>query len=100
MKWAQENGIDIIRGEGRIVAPGTVEVGGETHTAGDIVIATGSDPVMPPIEGLRGLEGVWTNREVTGSSPSELPGRLLVLGGGPVGVEMAQALGRMGSRSS
>ena len=97
VKWAQENGIDIIRGEGRIVASGTVEVGGDEHTADDIVIATGSDPVVPPIEGLRGLEGVWTNREVTGLKPDQLPGRLLVLGGGPVGVEMAQALRRMGS---
>ena len=97
VKWAQENGIDIIRGEGRIVAPGTIEVGGETHTAADIVIATGSDPVIPPIDGLRELEGVWTNREVTGVKPGELPDRLLVLGGGPVGVEMAQALRRMGT---
>ena len=95
--WAKENGIAILRGEGRIVAPGTIEVGGETHTAGDIVIATGSDPVIPPLDGLRELEGVWTNREVTGFKAGELPRRLLVLGGGPVGVEMAQALRRMGS---
>ncbi len=57
------------------------------------MIATGSDPVIPPVPGLRGLTGVWTNREVTGLR--ELPRRLLVLGGGPVGVEMAQALARM-----
>jgi pyruvate/2-oxoglutarate dehydrogenase complex dihydrolipoamide dehydrogenase (E3) component len=97
VKWAQENGIDIIRGEGRIAAPRTVDVGGETHTAADIVIATGSDPVIPPIDGLDDLKGVWTNREVTGFKASELPRRLLVLGGGPVGVEMAQVLRRMGS---
>jgi pyruvate/2-oxoglutarate dehydrogenase complex dihydrolipoamide dehydrogenase (E3) component len=97
VKWAQENGIDIIRGEGRIAAPGTIDVGGETHTAADIVIATGSDPVIPPIDGLRDLEGVWTNREVTGIKPGEVPDRLLVLGGGPVGVEMGQVLRRMGS---
>jgi pyruvate/2-oxoglutarate dehydrogenase complex dihydrolipoamide dehydrogenase (E3) component len=97
VRWAHENRIDIIRGEGRIVAPGTIDVGGETHTADDIVIATGSEPVIPPIDGLRDLEGVWTNREVTGFKPAELPDRLLVLGGGPVGVEMAQALRRMGS---
>ena len=58
------------------------------------MIATGSDPVIPPIDGLRELEGVWTNREVTGMK--EVPDRLLVLGGGPVGVEMAQAVARMG----
>jgi pyruvate/2-oxoglutarate dehydrogenase complex dihydrolipoamide dehydrogenase (E3) component len=97
VKWAQENGIDIIRGEGRIAAPRTVDVGGETHTAADIVIATGSDPVIPPIDGLDDLKGVWTNREVTGFKAGELPRRLLVLGGGPVGVEMAQVLRRMGS---
>jgi pyruvate/2-oxoglutarate dehydrogenase complex dihydrolipoamide dehydrogenase (E3) component len=96
-KWARDNGIDILRGTGRISGPGTIEVEGEAHTADDIVIATGSDPVIPAIEGLRGLDGVWTNREVTGFKPGELPSRLLVLGGGPVGVEMAQALRRMGS---
>ena len=59
------------------------------------MLATGSDPVMPPVPGLRGLDGVWTNREVTGLK--EVPRRLLVLGGGPVGVEMAQAVHRMGA---
>ena len=65
------------------------------HTTGHIVISTGSDPVIPPVPGLRELDGVWTNREVTGIT--EVPRRLLVLGGGPVGVEMAQALRRMGA---
>ena len=97
VKWARDNGIDIIRGEGRIAAPRTIDVGGETHTAADIVIATGSDPVIPPIDGLRDLEGVWTNREATGIKQGEVPDRLLVLGGGPVGVEMGQVLRRMGS---
>jgi len=58
------------------------------------VLSTGSVPFVPPIPGLRDLEGVWTNREATGLR--ELPRRLLVLGGGPVGVELAQALARMG----
>ena len=57
------------------------------------MIATGSEPLIPPIEGLRDLDGVWTNREVTG-----LNGRSRTAcwcwGGGPVGVEMAQALAR------
>ena len=83
VKWASENGIDVLRGEGRIVAPGKMQVGDETHTADDIVIATGSEPVIPPIDGLRELEGVWTNREATGFKADELPRRLLVLGGGP-----------------
>jgi dihydrolipoamide dehydrogenase len=60
-----------------------------------VVIATGSDAVVPPVPGLRELDGVWTNREAT--ALTEVPRRLLVLGGGPVGVEMAQAVRRMGA---
>jgi pyruvate/2-oxoglutarate dehydrogenase complex dihydrolipoamide dehydrogenase (E3) component len=93
--WARGAGIDVLRGEGRLAGPHTVAVGDATHTAAHVVIATGSDPVIPPVPGLRELDGVWTNREVTGLT--EVPRRLLVLGGGPVGVEMAQALARMGA---
>ena len=93
----RSNGIDIIRGEGRIVAPGTIEVGGETHTAERHRDRHRLRPGDPADPGLRELEGVWTNREVTGLKPGSCRGRLLVLGGGPVGVEMAQALRRMGS---
>jgi pyruvate/2-oxoglutarate dehydrogenase complex dihydrolipoamide dehydrogenase (E3) component len=93
--WAEREGIDVLRGSGRITGPGRVSVGDATYTAADIVISTGSDPVFPPVPGLAELEGVWSNREVTGLRA--VPDRLLVMGGGPVGVEMAQALGRMGS---
>jgi pyruvate/2-oxoglutarate dehydrogenase complex dihydrolipoamide dehydrogenase (E3) component len=93
--WAQGSGIDILRGEGRLAGPGRVALGEDTYTAGDVVIATGSDAVIPPVPGLPELDGVWTNREATGLT--EVPRRLLVLGGGPVGVEMAQALARMGA---
>jgi pyruvate/2-oxoglutarate dehydrogenase complex dihydrolipoamide dehydrogenase (E3) component len=93
--WADAAGIDVLRGEGRLAGPRTVAVGDATYTAEHVVIATGSDPVIPPVPGLRDLPGVWTNREVTGLS--EIPRRLLVLGGGPVGVEMAQAIARMGA---
>ena len=55
-----------------------------------MVVATGSDAVIPPVPGLRELDGVWTNREVTGMKA--IPRRLLILGGGPVGAEMAQAV--------
>ena len=68
------------------------------YTADNIVISTGSDPVIPPVPGLRELDGVWTNREVT--ELKEVPKSLLVLGGGPVGVEMAQAVRRMGAEVS
>lgn len=93
-KWARDAGIDVLRGDGRIAGPNTVAVGDRTYTADHIVIATGSAPFIPPIPGLRELD-VWTNREATGVQ--EIPGRLLILGGGPVGVEMAQAFRRFGS---
>jgi pyruvate/2-oxoglutarate dehydrogenase complex dihydrolipoamide dehydrogenase (E3) component len=69
-------------------------VAGRPYTARDVVLATGSDPVIPPVPGLRELDGVWTNREVTGMKA--VPRRLLILGGGPVGAEMSQAVRRLG----
>jgi pyruvate/2-oxoglutarate dehydrogenase complex dihydrolipoamide dehydrogenase (E3) component len=93
--WAEGEGIVVLRGAARLDGPGRVIVGDEAYTAADIVLATGSEPVIPPVPGLRELDGVWTNREVTGLR--EVPRRLLVLGGGPVGLEMAQALARMGA---
>jgi pyruvate/2-oxoglutarate dehydrogenase complex dihydrolipoamide dehydrogenase (E3) component len=95
VQWLEDNGIDLLRGDGRLAGPGRVEVGGAVHRAEHVVIATGSDPAIPPIPGLHTLEGVWTNREVTGLKA--VPKRMLVLGGGPVGVEMAQAVHRMGA---
>ena len=93
-RWLAGRGIDLLRGTGRLAGPGVVEVGGTAYTAGDVIIATGSDPVIPPVPGLRELEGIWTNREVTGMKT--VPRRLLILGGGPVGAEMAQAVRRLG----
>jgi pyruvate/2-oxoglutarate dehydrogenase complex dihydrolipoamide dehydrogenase (E3) component len=93
-RWLADHGIDLIRGTGALAGPGAVEVGGVRHTARHVVVATGADPVIPPVPGLRELEGVWTNREVTGMKA--VPGRLLILGGGPVGAEMAQAVRRLG----
>jgi pyruvate/2-oxoglutarate dehydrogenase complex dihydrolipoamide dehydrogenase (E3) component len=93
--WAEREGIEVIRGAGRLDGPGRVVVGDGAYLARDVVIATGSDPVIPPIPGLRELDGVWTNREATGVR--EVPRRLLILGAGPVGVELGQALARMGS---
>jgi pyruvate/2-oxoglutarate dehydrogenase complex dihydrolipoamide dehydrogenase (E3) component len=93
--WAEREGIGVIRGEGRIAGAGRVAVGNETYTAKEIVISTGSDPFVPPVPGLRELDGVWTNREAT--ALKEIPRSLLVLGGGPVGVEIAQAIARMGA---
>jgi len=93
-RWLADNGIDLIRGTGRLAGPGVVEVAGRRYTARDVVLATGSDPVIPPVPGLRELDGVWSNREVTGMKA--VPRRLLILGGGPVGAEMAQAVRRLG----
>jgi pyruvate/2-oxoglutarate dehydrogenase complex dihydrolipoamide dehydrogenase (E3) component len=93
-RWLADNGIALIRGHGRLAGTGAVDVSGTRYTAHHVVLATGADPIMPPVPGLELLEGIWTNREVT--SMKEVPRRLLVLGGGAVGVEMAQAVGRLG----
>jgi pyruvate/2-oxoglutarate dehydrogenase complex dihydrolipoamide dehydrogenase (E3) component len=93
--WLESSGIELLRGTARFVGPGRVAVGDDEHAAEHVVVATGSDPVVPPIPGLTEADGVWTNREVTGLT--EVPRRMLVLGGGPVGVEMAQAVQRMGA---
>jgi len=93
-RWLADHGIDLLRGSGRLAGTGVVEVDGTRHTAENIVLANGADPFVPPIPGLRELDGIWTNREVTGMKA--VPHRMLVLGGGPVGVEMAQAVCRLG----
>ena len=93
-RWLAEHHIELLRGSGRLAGPGVVEVDGVRHTAEHIVLANGADPVVPPVPGLRELDGVWTNREAT--SMKAVPRRLLILGGGPVGVEMAQAVRRLG----
>jgi len=93
-RWLAGNGVDLLRGTGRLAGTGVVEVDGMRYTADHVVVATGADPVIPPVPGLRELDGIWTNREVTGMK--DVPRRLIVLGGGPVGVEMAQAVRRLG----
>jgi pyruvate/2-oxoglutarate dehydrogenase complex dihydrolipoamide dehydrogenase (E3) component len=93
-RWLADNGIDLIRGTGRLAGPGVVEVDGVRRTADHVVLANGADPVIPPVPGLRELDGVWTSREVT--SMTAIPRRLVILGGGPVGAEMAQAVRRFG----
>ena len=93
-RWLAGEGIELLRGTGRLAGPGVVEVDGVRHTADHVVLANGADPIVPPVPGLRELDGIWTNREVTGMKA--IPRRLLVLGGGPVGVEMAQAVRRLG----
>ncbi len=96
-RWLADRGIDLLRGNGRLAGAGLVEVGGVRHTAGHVVVATGADPIVPPVSGLRELDGVWGTREAT--SMKAVPRRLLVLGGGPAGVELAQVVRRFGGEA-
>jgi pyruvate/2-oxoglutarate dehydrogenase complex dihydrolipoamide dehydrogenase (E3) component len=93
-RWLDSKGIDLIRGSGKLAGPGVVEVNGVRYTAKHIVLANGSEPIIPSVPGLREIDGIWTNREVTGMKA--VPRRLIILGAGAVGVEMAQAVRRLG----
>ena len=95
--WLASRGIDLLRGSGRLAGTGVVEVDGVRHTAEHVVVATGSDAFVPPVPGLRDLEGAWGTREAT--SMKEVPRRLLVLGGGSAGVELAQVVRRLGGEA-
>ena len=92
---AQKLGIEVLRGEGRIDARGQVMVAGEKLNAENIVIATGTTAAIPELSGLDRVS-YWTNRDAT--SLREVPSSTIVLGGGPVGVELAQMLQRFGSQ--
>ena len=94
-QWLTDHGIDLIRGTGRLAGTGAVEVDGRHYTAGHVVLANGADPFVPPVPGLRELEGVWSTREATGVKV--VPRRLLVLGGGAAGVELAQVMRSFGA---
>jgi pyruvate/2-oxoglutarate dehydrogenase complex dihydrolipoamide dehydrogenase (E3) component len=96
--WLTDRGVTIVRGSGRFEGERRVIVGEETLVASRaVVVATGSSPVIPPIDGLREAR-IWTNREAT--TAKRVPGRLAILGGGVVGVEMAQAWSSLGSEVS
>lgn len=93
-------GIELVRGTGRVVGPGKVEVaadGGKPQVieARNVIVSAGSVPFIPPVEGLAEA-GYWTNRDAT--STRDLPSSLIVMGGGPIGVEMAQVFARFGTR--
>jgi pyruvate/2-oxoglutarate dehydrogenase complex dihydrolipoamide dehydrogenase (E3) component len=96
-RWLADRSIDLIRGTGRLAGTGVVEVDGARHSADHIVVATGADPVVPPVTGLAELEGVWGTREATGMKA--VPRRLLILGGGAAGVELAQVVRRLGGEA-
>jgi pyruvate/2-oxoglutarate dehydrogenase complex dihydrolipoamide dehydrogenase (E3) component len=94
--WLEARGIALVRGHGRVTGERTIQVGDETLMARRaVVIATGTEPLVPPIPGLREARP-WTNREAV--TAEEVPPSLVVLGGGTVGVELADAFASFGSR--
>jgi pyruvate/2-oxoglutarate dehydrogenase complex dihydrolipoamide dehydrogenase (E3) component len=96
LPWLEERGIALVRGHGRLDGERRVRVGEELLEARRaVVIATGSDAALPPIDGLAEVSP-WTNREITTAKAA--PKRLIVVGGGVVGVEMAQAWATLGSQ--
>jgi pyruvate/2-oxoglutarate dehydrogenase complex dihydrolipoamide dehydrogenase (E3) component len=96
LPWLDERGVEVVRGRGRICGERTVTVGDDQLVARRaVVVATGSAALVPPIDGLRDASP-WTNREIT--TTKTVPDRLLILGGGVVGVEMAQAFASLGSQ--
>jgi pyruvate/2-oxoglutarate dehydrogenase complex dihydrolipoamide dehydrogenase (E3) component len=99
VKWLDSIGATLFRGHGRLAGERAVEVtqnGSTTRLDARraVILATGTSPFLPPVEGLADVM-TWTNREAT--EASSVPGRLLVLGGGAAGVELAQAFRRLGS---
>jgi dihydrolipoamide dehydrogenase len=95
LPWLEEQRCALVRGAARVARPGAVEVDGRELDYDRLVIATGSSPAVPPVDGLDGVD-YWTNRDATRAH--EVPASLAVMGGGPVGAELAQFFARLGSR--
>jgi pyruvate/2-oxoglutarate dehydrogenase complex dihydrolipoamide dehydrogenase (E3) component len=95
LRYLRDWNCRLVRGEGRVARPGVVAVGGDEIAYDKLVVATGSRPAIPPVDGLDTVE-YWTNREATRAH--RIPESLVVLGGGPVGAELAQFYARMGAR--
>lgn len=100
VKWLTDRGVTVIRGSARLAGPRTVEVSRPEGTnrltaTRAVVVATGSSAAIPPIDGLRDIR-IWDNRGVT--EAKEVPRSLIVLGGGAIGVEMAQAWHSLGTQ--
>jgi pyruvate/2-oxoglutarate dehydrogenase complex dihydrolipoamide dehydrogenase (E3) component len=95
LEWLAGQRCEFVRGEARVVRTGVVEVDGEELAYDKLVVATGSRPAIPPVDGLDSVE-YWTNVDAT--STHEIPESIAVMGGGPVGSELAQFFSRLGSR--
>jgi dihydrolipoamide dehydrogenase len=95
LPWLEQHGIELFRGSGRLDGERRVRVGGDLLTARQaIVVATGSGAAMPPVEGLAGVKA-WNNRD--GTTTKQVPESMAILGGGPVGSELAQAWSTLGA---
>jgi len=95
--WIAEQGAELVRGEARILRQGVVAVGEREIEYENLVVATGSSPAIPSLQGLDEVE-FWTNREAVWADAA--PESLVVLGGGPVGVELAQFFHRLGAETT
>lgn len=96
LPWLEERGIDLFRGAGKFAGPGRVTVGEDELTASRaVIVATGSGARMPPIDGLDSVRA-WNNRDAT--TAKQVPASMIVLGGGPVGSELAQAWASLGTK--
>ena len=93
--WLADQRATLVRGEARVVRPGVVQVESRELEYDALVIATGSSPAVPPIDGIEDV-GYWTNHEAVWAD--EIPESLVVLGGGPVGVELGQFFHRTGAQ--
>jgi pyruvate/2-oxoglutarate dehydrogenase complex dihydrolipoamide dehydrogenase (E3) component len=97
LPWLESRGIALVRGSGELTGERRVRVGAEELEATRaVILATGSLPSMPPIEGLDAIDDAWTNRDAT--TAKAIPERLVIMGGGVVGVEMSQAFQTLGSQ--
>jgi pyruvate/2-oxoglutarate dehydrogenase complex dihydrolipoamide dehydrogenase (E3) component len=97
LPWLEDRDITLVRGHGRLSGERRVTVGDEVLEARRaVILATGSAPAVPPIPGLQEFDCAWTNRDAT--TTHEIPERLVVLGGGVVGLELSQAFQTLGSQ--
>ena len=94
VRWVEKLGGTVVKADAEVAEPGLVRAGGRELPYDHLVVATGSDPATPKLDGIEDVEP-WTSRHATSSS--EVPERLLVVGGGAVGCELAQLYARLGS---